>query len=627
MSSAAEVPRQAEPRRNHNTAETKGIGAEDEDLLVTSTLVHTTAGGDDNIDSAVPSPFPITCTAATVATCSEEQQHGHDSVSPRQPPPPPLDDITLTLFLAPAWNLDKRRRHWKPTLMQRQTWSILMNNNNLVALAPTSSGKTLAYGIPMLCQKLAQLHQQQTKTTSSSNNRHRRTSPHHPIVGLVLVPTRELCAQVAQQLGTATRSSTTTTAPTSRHVNDNHERNYSNSNAIAIYGGVDRDDQVIALRQQKPSVVVATPGRLVDILQQLDEHSTRTLFSFLRYVVLDEADRLAMDKDMAEQVNEIFQRIGIDNGDNNTPATGSTRSSTTRQQQPTIALFSATAPRKAQTKWREWIGPTHIRLSCVHKSKRAAAATGSSSTSNQATTANNHSLHCSMMSKIPEHLAQMIHVCNTASEKEERLWTTLSNISKTDGRQRSLVIVFFREIKTLIKTSKRFASSSLSSQQSGKSGKKKKIIATVAECLHGKMSQAAREQALQNFRSGKVPILFATDICARGIHIPNVWYIINYDIPDEMEQYVHRCGRAARNATLKQIQARPPATVYSFVSHEQTTTTTAINPATNIASSNTNKSKKKGRAPMDILAFLRCATNASTDDPTLARRAAATTSL
>lgn len=523
-----------------------------------------------------PSPLPSTCTSAAGSNIAETSAtDSGDHLKQRH------------VSLASAWNLDKKRRKWKARLIQRQVWPVLLSpevsRSNLVAVAPTSSGKTLAYGIPMVCHEIMRVQAVQEKQQKKqSNNKRQKRNTTKNIVGLVLVPTRELCLQIQTQL------------------------NHTATTVTAIYGGVDKDDQVAAIKQ-KPTLVVATPGRFVDILQH--QSSIPILFSVetLHYVVLDEADRLAITKDMAEQVDQIFELLGIhrytSEGNNQVPRP--------RPKHPMMALFSATAPHQAQQKWAQWVGPNHIHVCAKSKIKENSLLVSSSQISTLKAEADDNAKKekpakatiANFMSKIPEHLAQKIQVC-PPDKKPTQLLEILGTIKKLDGRQRSLVIVFFREIKTLQKISQGLTRH----LQASKGKKKAKDVAPVAE-LHGKMSQNSREQALQNFRSGKIPILLATDICARGIHVSNVWYIVNYDFPEEMEQYVHRCGRAARNATPKQISARPPATIYSFVNREEST-------MTKTAVANNINDRRKAQVLRNVLTLLR-STDAQTEDPDL----------
>ena len=152
------------------------------------------------------------------------------------------------------------------------------------------------------------------------------------------------------------------------------------------------------------------------------------------------------------------------------------------------------------------------------------------------------------------------HVCSY-DKKQKKLILTLNRLYKnpknaqSSGRFTSnnrLCIVFFAQIKTVKYASKLLKKEGL------------KVIE-----LYGSIQQTEREKRLLDFRAGKVPILLATDVAARGIHINNVHYIINYDFPGSIDQYVHRCGRAGRKQLLsgEDVSSNPP-TVYSFFTRE-----------------------------------------------------------
>ena len=146
-------------------------------------------------------------------------------------------------------------------------------------------------------------------------------------------------------------------------------------------------------------------------------------------------------------------------------------------------------------------------------------------------------------------------------KKPKKLILTLSRLYKNPANIKStgrftannrLCIVFFAQIKTVKYTCKLL---------------QKEGIRCIE--LYGSLHQTEREKRLQDFRAGKVPILLATDVAARGIHINNVHYVVNYDFPGSLDQYVHRCGRAGRKQLLsgEDVSSNPP-TVYSFFTRE-----------------------------------------------------------
>ena len=268
--------------------------------------------------------------------------------------------------------------------------------------------------------------------------------------GLVLVPTRELSLQVAKVL-----------------------------DALAIYGGVEKKEQLGKLVEA--NIVVATPGRLLDLLDTVS-------LPKLSHVILDEADRIALQPDLCEAVSSILSKCTYD----------------------AVCLCSATFPDKVRSQWDTWLRG---------RSTVVVRIDGQSTTASLS------------WSQIPPHLTQTLHVC--AGHKKPR--KLLQTIRKNPARG----IVFFGTIKTL-----QYIASFL---------QKEKISAI---SLHSQMKQDDREKAVRTFQSGRVPLLLATDVAARGIHVDNVLMVINYDFPSNLEQYVHRCGRAGRNGQ--------EGTVFSF---------------------------------------------------------------
>mmetsp|Transcript_26086 Transcript_26086/g.38617 ORF Transcript_26086/g.38617 Transcript_26086/m.38617 type:complete len:287 (+) Transcript_26086:1-861(+) len=201
-------------------------------------------------------------------------------------------------------------------------------------------------------------------------------------------------------------------------------------------------------------------------------------------------------------------------------------------------LFSATLPRRAVEKCNDWM----IELPRVTVKVDTVTA-GSLD-----------------LSTIPSHITQTLHVCSN-HEKEKKLMITINKIRQEEkqrgnGRGRGLMIIFFGRIKTLQRVHVLL---------------QKEKIQGVA--LHSQMKQQNREKQLNLFRSGKCPILLATDVAARGVHIKNVFYVINYDFPESLEQYVHRCGRAGRSkvsgrAGDVKTEKTAIATIYSFFHRE-----------------------------------------------------------
>jgi ATP-dependent RNA helicase DDX5/DBP2 len=397
----------------------------------------------------------------------------------------------------------KRGSTWTPTSIQLQSWSILLQSTlHLIGIAPTGSGKTLAFGLAIVA--------------SSTGGK--------GICGICLVPTRELAMQVEKDLKVPCRALKIQIA--------------------SIYGGrVDRDDQIQILHKARhhPMVVAATPGRLVDLLEERSD--LRKLCADVKFLVMDEADRLAGDIDMCQQIDKI------------------------RGMLPTnvrTCLFSATKKKSVSKKWNEWVDKPRVVIkvdTLTFGGKKEASTTSeteSSDTRNASQTedatpgAKKRRLEGGAVdvARIPAHVTQTLHVCS-GDAKTKELMSTIAKIRQTQAKQRnkSLCIVFFARIKTLQSVLKLLV---------------KEGIQGCSE-YHGQKRQVQREQTLADFRSGKSTILLSTDISARGIHINNLEYVINYDFPESLDQYVHRCGRAGRT---QKNGKHVSGTVYSFFTRD-----------------------------------------------------------
>lgn len=462
----------------------------------------------------------------------------------------------------------KEKTKWSPTPIQLQTWPILKQGLNVMAIATTGSGKTLSYAIPMV-------HSCIEKGVVAGN----RPSIH----GLVLVPTRELAIQVSKTMKIVCKSA-------------NKLSGRKDIAALAIYGGVDKEEQIDSLLSRKEGVasqyiIAATTMRLIDIIgitfeneERSPNNRVRALFERTKFLVVDEADRIATQIDLTQQAQAVIDFV-------------KSKSSCLDQ----YCLFSATLPQKAILKCNEWVNLPRVtvkvntvtvgsKLPDVDNSKEEKSAISIVENPEVKNDANQEKEERAAkrrgpmdLSTIPAHITQTLHVCSN-HKKPKKLCATIKLIrdgeKKEGSRRKGLIIIFFGRIKTLQYIHKLLL---------------KEGVQGVP--FHSQMNQQQRESQLNSFRSGKTPILFATDIAARGLHCNNVEYIINYDFPGSLEQvsflvacwslawyilrmmssdhssklqYVHRCGRAGRNkvsgADGKEKQLN--AVVYSFFNRE-----------------------------------------------------------
>src|SRR3954449_43004 len=315
-----------------------------------------------------------------------------------------------------------------PFPIQALTLPAALSGNDIIGQARTGTGKTLAFGVPML---------QRTVLDGS-------TRDHRP-AALVVVPTRELCVQVTADL--------------------THAGRLLGAQVVAIYGGRSYEPQVEALKKGV-DIVVGTPGRLLDLVRQrhLD-------LSAVRVLVLDEADEM-LDLGFLPDVESIVAA---------TPAARQTM------------LFSATMPGPIVTLARRYLtSPVNIRAE--HPDENATVPTTKQ------------------------------HVFRAhALDKAEML----ARLLQAHGR--GLTMVFVRTKRTAAKLADDLAERGFA-----------------AASVHGDLGQGQREQALRAFRSGKVDVLVATDVAARGIDVGGVTHVVNYQCPEDEKTYLHRIGRTGR---------------------------------------------------------------------------------
>jgi superfamily II DNA/RNA helicase len=315
-----------------------------------------------------------------------------------------------------------------PFAIQALSLPIALAGSDIIGQARTGTGKTLAFGIPLL---------ERVEVGAG---------PDLPPQALVVVPTRELCVQVASDL---------TNAGAARGVK-----------VLAIYGGRSYEPQVEALNKGV-EVVVGTPGRLLDLCQQ-----GKLSLTGIRMLVLDEADEM-LDLGFLPDVERILAR---------TVAEG-------RQ----TMLFSATMPGAVVTLARRFlVQPTHVRAEMPEESR------------------------------IVPTTSQFVFRAHAMDKLE-----VVARIMQAEGR--GLAMIFCRTKRTCQKVSDDLADRGFA-----------------AGAVHGDLGQGQREQALRAFRAGKIDILVATDVAARGIDVEGVTHVINYQCPDEEKTYLHRIGRTGR---------------------------------------------------------------------------------
>jgi len=403
----------------------------------------------------------------------------------------------------------KEKTKWSPTPIQLQTWPILNQGLNLMAMATTGSGKTLSYAIPMVHSCMGR---------GSAGD---RPSVH----GLVLVPTRELAIQVFKVLKVVCKSG-------------NKLSGRNDIVPLSIYGGVDKEEQIESLLKRRDGIaskflISTTPMRMIDILginigneERSPNERVRALIERTKYFVIDEADRLGSQFDLTQQTQAILDFVKM-------------KSSCLDQ----FCLFSATLPQKALSQCNEWVNLPRVtvKVNTVRvgvklpdgdtakegKETDLAVDTEKAQDGSEGKEERAAKRRGPLdLSTIPAHITQTLHVCSN-HKKPKKLCATIKKVrddEKKEGsrRRKGLIIIFFGRIKTLQYMHKLLL---------------KEGVQGVP--FHSQMNQQKREEQLNLFRCGKTPILLATDIAARGLHCNNVEYIINYDFPGSLEQVSH----------------------------------------------------------------------------------------
>lgn len=321
----------------------------------------------------------------------------------------------------------KEEGYTHPTPIQTQSIPILLKNHDLLACAQTGTGKTAAFAIPIL-QKLSENKEYIKK---------------RKIRALIVTPTRELAIQIADSFKSYGR--------------------YSGLKYSVVFGGVNQNPQIASLNQGV-DILIATPGRLLDLRQQ-----GHLSLNDVECFVLDEADRML---DMGF-INDVYKIIKL------------------LPKKRQSLFFSATMPAQI----------TKLASSILH---------------------NPQNVSVTPVSSTVEIINQQIYFVDKVNKA-----SLLLEILKDTDIQRVLVFTSTKHgadkvVKNLLKHNIK------------------------SEAIHGNKSQNARQRALNNFKEQITRVLVATDIAARGIDVEDLEYVINYELPNVSETYVHRIGRTGR---------------------------------------------------------------------------------
>ena len=317
----------------------------------------------------------------------------------------------------------EKKGYGYPTTIQQQAIPEFMQWKDVIAKAPTGTGKTFAFGIPMI----------------------EHVDPESPDVqGLILAPTRELAIQICDELrGLLTY--------------------YNGIRVAVLYGGAGIGGQIKQL-EKKPQIVVATPGRL------MDHYNRKTIrLDKIQTVVLDEADRM-LDMGFFKDVTKIIDKV---------------------KNRKNLGLFSATISQEVMTvSWMYQRDEVEITVEPKQEDR-------------------------------PD-IDQFTLSCTPLEKAEKTL-----RLIRSQGYER--IMIFCNTKHMCQRLSDEFQRAGLD-----------------CDCIHGDIRQSQREKTMQRYRDGKLAVLIATDVASRGIDVDDVDCVINYDVPEENEYYVHRIGRTGR---------------------------------------------------------------------------------
>ena len=336
------------------------------------------------------------------------------------------------------------KNYSEPTPIQQQTIPVALEERDLLGIAQTGTGKTAAFAIPII--------------ENLKRGTVYRKGEVRPLRALILTPTRELAIQINEAFTDYGK--------------------YTNLRHTVIFGGVPQNPQIKAL-SQGVDILIATPGRLLDFIQQKVVRLNK-----LNIFVLDEADRM-LDMGFIHDIRRLLPLL---------PAKKQTM------------LFSATMPKEI-----EKISKTLLQ--------------------------NPAKVEVAPVSSVVDTIEQNVYFV----EKKQKMELLIDLLDKQTDKS---TIVFSRT---------KHGANKIARVLNNKNIK--------CEAIHGNKSQNARQAALSNFKEGKINVIVATDIAARGIDIRDLGVVINYDLPDVPETYVHRIGRTGR--------AGNKGVAFSFCSQEE----------------------------------------------------------
>lgn len=370
----------------------------------------------------------------------------------------------------------------RPSPIQMQAIPIGLQRRDIIGIAETGSGKTAAFMIPII----AYLYQLPATMIA-------RTGEQGPLA-LVMAPTRELALQIEQETIKLSKFTSLGAMP---------EREGSVLRTLSVVGGQSIEDQAFRLREGI-DVIIGTPGRLMDCLE-----NHYLVLNQCNYVVLDEADRM-IDMGFEPQVVAVLENMGSLLKSENEEEMEQQLSLVARTRGQlhnfrVTSMFSATMPPEVERLAKTFLRhPAIVKIGDEESGKNK---------------------------RIDQRVLFM-----KPTKKKDKLTETLREILSSQPRSRKERVVDGQKVIVFVNIKKECDMVYKAVSSAG-------FRATI---LHGGKSQDQREESLKGFREGFCDVLVATDVAGRGLDIPDVTHVVNYDLPSKIQNYTHRIGRTGR---------------------------------------------------------------------------------
>jgi ATP-dependent RNA helicase DDX41 len=385
---------------------------------------------------------------------SQQPEEAHDAIRKKwhiliegENCPPPIKSFNEMKFPASILQALQRKNIAKPTPIQVQGLPALLAGRDIVGIAFTGSGKTLTFSLPMIMLAL----EEELKLP---------LEPGEGPIGLILCPSRELARQTYEFVDYICKN---ISIPSSHRSSYTGDPDLPLLRSILCIGGEDKRSQIEPVQRHGVHCIIATPGRINDLLNQ-----GKINLNLCRYLVLDEADRM-LDFGFDEEVHSIINHF--------------------KQQRQTV-LFSATMPHKFQ----EFAKNTLIQPLVINVGRAGAANL--------------------------DVIQEVEYV-----KAEAKIVYLLECLQKTPPP-----VIIFCEKKQDVDEIHEYLL----------------IKGVSAVSIHGGKDQEERNEAIRQFKTYEKDVLIATDIAAKGLDFPDIQHVINYDMPEEIENHVHRIGRTGR---------------------------------------------------------------------------------